>query len=93
MGHGIPRAIFHSVLNLLKIHISEGRVGPVPVCCHCLSQSCGGGLLSPADISEIGRSAKSYCEHTARTQPTLSDIVVTLVEMGEWLTGPTNSSV
>uniref|UniRef100_A0A803YMS2 TATA-box binding protein associated factor 8 n=1 Tax=Meleagris gallopavo TaxID=9103 RepID=A0A803YMS2_MELGA len=34
------------------------------------------------DISEIGRSAKSYCEHTARTQPTLSDIVVTLVEMG-----------
>lgn len=35
------------------------------------------------DISEIGRSAKSYCEHTARTQPTLSDIVVTLVEMGE----------
>lgn len=37
----------------------------------------------PPDISEIGRSAKSYCEHTARTQPTLSDIVVTLVEMGE----------
>uniref|UniRef100_A0A8D1JLW7 TATA-box binding protein associated factor 8 n=1 Tax=Sus scrofa TaxID=9823 RepID=A0A8D1JLW7_PIG len=35
-------------------------------------------------ISEIGRSAKSYCEHTARTQPTLSDIVVTLVEMGEY---------
>ncbi|XP_074093036.1 transcription initiation factor TFIID subunit 8 isoform X3 [Macrotis lagotis] len=33
-------------------------------------------------LSEIGRSAKSYCEHTARTQPTLSDIVVTLVEMG-----------
>ncbi|XP_010615913.1 transcription initiation factor TFIID subunit 8 [Fukomys damarensis] len=33
-------------------------------------------------ISEIGRSAKAYCEHTARTQPTLSDIVVTLVEMG-----------
>ncbi|XP_061218938.1 transcription initiation factor TFIID subunit 8 isoform X2 [Neopsephotus bourkii] len=33
-------------------------------------------------ISEMGRSAKSYCEHTARTQPTLSDIVVTLVEMG-----------
>uniref|UniRef100_A0A8C4VV80 Transcription initiation factor TFIID subunit 8 n=1 Tax=Gopherus evgoodei TaxID=1825980 RepID=A0A8C4VV80_9SAUR len=32
-------------------------------------------------VSEIGRSAKSYCEHTARTQPTLSDIVVTLVEM------------
>jgi hypothetical protein len=36
------------------------------------------------DISEIGRSAKSYCEHTARTQPTLSDIVVTLVEMGKY---------
>ncbi|XP_075469776.1 transcription initiation factor TFIID subunit 8 isoform X2 [Ascaphus truei] len=33
-------------------------------------------------LSEIGRSAKSYCEHTARTQPTLSDIVVTLIEMG-----------
>uniref|UniRef100_F7G224 Transcription initiation factor TFIID subunit 8 n=1 Tax=Monodelphis domestica TaxID=13616 RepID=F7G224_MONDO len=33
-------------------------------------------------LLEIGRSAKSYCEHTARTQPTLSDIVVTLVEMG-----------
>ncbi|XP_078500843.1 transcription initiation factor TFIID subunit 8 isoform X2 [Lissotriton helveticus] len=33
-------------------------------------------------LSEIGRSAKSYCEHTARTLPTLSDIVVTLVEMG-----------
>nr|XP_033773178.1 transcription initiation factor TFIID subunit 8 isoform X3 [Geotrypetes seraphini] len=32
-------------------------------------------------LSEIGRSSKSYCEHTARTQPTLSDIVVTLVEM------------
>lgn len=43
----------------------------------------------PADISEIGRSAKSYCEHTARTQPTLSDIVVTLVEMGEQLPLPT----
>ncbi|KAK1152165.1 transcription initiation factor TFIID subunit 8 [Acipenser oxyrinchus oxyrinchus] len=33
-------------------------------------------------ISEVGRCAKSYCEHTARTQPTLSDVVVTLVEMG-----------
>ncbi|XP_030076725.1 transcription initiation factor TFIID subunit 8 [Microcaecilia unicolor] len=33
-------------------------------------------------LSEIGRSSKSYCEHMARTQPTLSDIVVTLVEMG-----------
>ncbi|XP_049644802.1 transcription initiation factor TFIID subunit 8-like [Suncus etruscus] len=33
-------------------------------------------------IWEIGRSAKSYCEHAARTQPTLSDLVVTLVEMG-----------
>ena len=42
--------------------------------------------LDPSlDISEIGRSAKSYCEHTARTQPTLSDIVVTLVEMGEYV--------
>lgn len=39
--------------------------------------------MTLVDISEIGRSAKSYCEHTARTQPTLSDIVVTLVEMGE----------
>lgn len=40
-------------------------------------------IFALPDISEIGRSAKSFCEHTARTQPTLSDIVVTLVEMGE----------
>ncbi|XP_056413771.1 transcription initiation factor TFIID subunit 8 isoform X1 [Hyla sarda] len=33
-------------------------------------------------LTEVGRSAKSYCEHTARTQPTLPDIVVTLIEMG-----------
>ncbi|XP_067863669.1 transcription initiation factor TFIID subunit 8 [Heptranchias perlo] len=33
-------------------------------------------------LSEIGRSAKVYCEHSARTQPTLSDVVVTLAEMG-----------
>ncbi|XP_006628545.1 transcription initiation factor TFIID subunit 8 [Lepisosteus oculatus] len=33
-------------------------------------------------ISEVGRCARAYCEHTARTQPTLSDVVVTLVEMG-----------
>uniref|UniRef100_H3B0P9 Transcription initiation factor TFIID subunit 8 n=2 Tax=Latimeria chalumnae TaxID=7897 RepID=H3B0P9_LATCH len=33
-------------------------------------------------ITEIGRSSKAYCEHTARTQPTLSDVVVTLIEMG-----------
>ncbi|XP_023649183.1 transcription initiation factor TFIID subunit 8 isoform X2 [Paramormyrops kingsleyae] len=33
-------------------------------------------------ISEVGRSAKAYCEHTARSTPTLSDVVVTLVEMG-----------
>ncbi|CAK6971891.1 transcription initiation factor TFIID subunit 8 [Scomber scombrus] len=33
-------------------------------------------------ITEIGRSAKSYCEHTARSVPTLSDTVVTLIEMG-----------
>uniref|UniRef100_A0A8C5LVL8 Transcription initiation factor TFIID subunit 8 n=1 Tax=Leptobrachium leishanense TaxID=445787 RepID=A0A8C5LVL8_9ANUR len=33
-------------------------------------------------LSEIGRSAKSYYEHTARTQPTIPDIVVTLIEMG-----------
>ncbi|XP_061590666.1 transcription initiation factor TFIID subunit 8 [Cololabis saira] len=33
-------------------------------------------------ISEIGRCAKSYCEHTARSIPTLSDTVVTLIEMG-----------
>ena len=35
-----------------------------------------------ADISEVGRCAKSYCEHTARSIPTLSDAVVTLIEMG-----------
>ncbi|KAG8589090.1 hypothetical protein GDO81_006249 [Engystomops pustulosus] len=33
-------------------------------------------------LTEVGRSAKSYCEHTARTQPTLPDIVVALIEMG-----------
>ncbi|XP_077337635.1 transcription initiation factor TFIID subunit 8 [Lithobates pipiens] len=33
-------------------------------------------------LTEIGRSAKSFCEHTARTQPTLPDVVVTLIEMG-----------
>uniref|UniRef100_A0A8C5P7I3 Acidic mammalian chitinase n=1 Tax=Leptobrachium leishanense TaxID=445787 RepID=A0A8C5P7I3_9ANUR len=36
-------------------------------------------------LSEIGRSAKSYYEHTARTQPTIPDIVVTLIEMGLFL--------
>ncbi|XP_062314791.1 transcription initiation factor TFIID subunit 8 isoform X2 [Osmerus eperlanus] len=33
-------------------------------------------------ISEVGRCAKSYCEHTARSIPTLSDAVVSLIEMG-----------
>uniref|UniRef100_A0A8C7ME41 Transcription initiation factor TFIID subunit 8 n=1 Tax=Oncorhynchus kisutch TaxID=8019 RepID=A0A8C7ME41_ONCKI len=33
-------------------------------------------------ISEVGRCAKAYCEHTARITPTLSDAVVTLNEMG-----------
>ncbi|XP_077472214.1 transcription initiation factor TFIID subunit 8 [Stigmatopora argus] len=33
-------------------------------------------------ITEIGRCAKSYCEHTARSVPTLSDTVLTLIEMG-----------
>ncbi|XP_061550279.1 transcription initiation factor TFIID subunit 8 [Phycodurus eques] len=33
-------------------------------------------------ITEIGRCTKSYCEHTARSVPTLSDTVVTLIEMG-----------
>lgn len=36
------------------------------------------------DISEIGRCAKAYCEHTARSVPTLSDAVVTLIEMGKY---------
>lgn len=75
----IPGAIFHSLLNLLKIQVSEARVGLIPV--WLLSES--NIFFFLPDISEIGRSAKSYCEHTARTQPTLSDIVVTLVEMGE----------
>lgn len=34
-------------------------------------------------ITEIGRCAKAYCEHTARSVPTLSDTVVTLIEMGK----------
>ncbi|KAM9785389.1 transcription initiation factor TFIID subunit 8 [Neosynchiropus ocellatus] len=33
-------------------------------------------------ITEIGRCAKSYCEHTARSVPTLSDTIVALIEMG-----------
>uniref|UniRef100_A0A9J8B7H1 Transcription initiation factor TFIID subunit 8 n=1 Tax=Cyprinus carpio carpio TaxID=630221 RepID=A0A9J8B7H1_CYPCA len=33
-------------------------------------------------ITEVGRCAKATCEHTARSTPTLSDVVVTLVEMG-----------
>ncbi|XP_032377117.1 transcription initiation factor TFIID subunit 8 isoform X1 [Etheostoma spectabile] len=33
-------------------------------------------------ITEIGRCAKAYCEHTARSVPTLADTVVTLIEMG-----------
>ncbi|XP_034029270.1 transcription initiation factor TFIID subunit 8 [Thalassophryne amazonica] len=33
-------------------------------------------------ITEIGRSAKAYCEHTARSVPTLADTVATLIEMG-----------
>lgn len=33
-------------------------------------------------IWEMGRSAKAYCEHAARTQPTLADLAVTLAELG-----------
>uniref|UniRef100_A0A665TX92 Transcription initiation factor TFIID subunit 8 n=1 Tax=Echeneis naucrates TaxID=173247 RepID=A0A665TX92_ECHNA len=33
-------------------------------------------------ITEIGRCAKAYCEHTARSIPTLPDTVVALIEMG-----------
>ncbi|KAI1893183.1 hypothetical protein AGOR_G00141280 [Albula goreensis] len=33
-------------------------------------------------VSEVGRCAKAYCEHTARSTPTLSDVVLTLIEMG-----------
>ncbi|XP_060793345.1 transcription initiation factor TFIID subunit 8 [Neoarius graeffei] len=33
-------------------------------------------------ITEVGRCAKASCEHTARSSPTLSDVVITLVEMG-----------
>ncbi|CAM9158081.1 unnamed protein product, partial [Lampetra fluviatilis] len=33
-------------------------------------------------ISEVGRSARAFCEHTARTQPTLPDVIVCLCEMG-----------
>lgn len=39
----------------------------------------------PQVITEVGRSAKAYCEHTARSVPTLSDTVVTLIEMGRSL--------
>ncbi|KAI2649606.1 Transcription initiation factor TFIID subunit 8 [Labeo rohita] len=33
-------------------------------------------------ITEVGRCAKATCEHTARSTPTLSDVVIALVEMG-----------
>ncbi|XP_068606896.1 transcription initiation factor TFIID subunit 8 [Brachionichthys hirsutus] len=33
-------------------------------------------------LTETGRCAKAYCEHTARSVPTLSDAVISLVEMG-----------
>lgn len=33
-------------------------------------------------LTEVGRSVKSFCEHSARSVPTLSDAVVTLIEMG-----------
>lgn len=45
---------------------------------HCLF------FFAPQVITEVGRSAKAYCEHTARSIPTLSDTVVTLIEMGTW---------
>uniref|UniRef100_A0A8C8TER0 Transcription initiation factor TFIID subunit 8 n=1 Tax=Peromyscus maniculatus bairdii TaxID=230844 RepID=A0A8C8TER0_PERMB len=35
-----------------------------------------------ASVETLTEIAKSYCEHSARTQPTLSDVLVTLVEMG-----------
>lgn len=67
-------------------HLQTTYLKPELGCCilvnDCFMYQFSGPCLFP-DVSEIGRSAKSYCEHTARTQPTLSDIVVTLVEMGE----------
>lgn len=36
-----------------------------------------------SDINEVGRCAKANCEHTARSTPTLPDVVLTLVEMGK----------
>ncbi|XP_029578536.1 transcription initiation factor TFIID subunit 8 isoform X2 [Salmo trutta] len=39
-------------------------------------------------ISEVGRCAKAYCEHTARITPTLSDAVVTLNEMAPVTNAP-----
>lgn len=43
-------------------------------------------LFSFADITEVGRCAKASCEHTARSSPTLSDVVITLVEIGTSVT-------
>lgn len=52
---------------------------------HTLSMLCF--YLFFPDITEIGRCAKAYCEHTARSIPTLSDTVISLIEMGEsWRT-------
>ncbi|XP_019615953.1 PREDICTED: transcription initiation factor TFIID subunit 8-like [Branchiostoma belcheri] len=33
-------------------------------------------------ITEMGRSAKQYCELAGRTEPMLTDVTVSLIEMG-----------
>ncbi|KAF4078685.1 hypothetical protein AMELA_G00201850 [Ameiurus melas] len=39
-------------------------------------------------ITEVGRCAKASCEHTARSSPTLSDVVITLVEIAPVTNSP-----
>uniref|UniRef100_UPI00358FD593 transcription initiation factor TFIID subunit 8 isoform X4 n=1 Tax=Myxine glutinosa TaxID=7769 RepID=UPI00358FD593 len=39
-------------------------------------------VLVLTDISEVGRSARALCEHTARTHPVPSDLLLCLSEMG-----------
>lgn len=60
-------------------------------CLLVISRNCSKPLcfVPLSVITEIGRCAKAYCEHTARSVPTLSDTVVTLIEMGKYWRTPT----
>ena len=40
-------------------------------------------LLSDTDITEVGRSARVYCELAQRLEPTLADVQLAFVDVGE----------